>query len=59
MDFIQNSTRSGVNENLNEIELFFENYDITKLDIRRMYRYLDKNVKKETAVITDLDFDDE
>jgi len=42
-----------------QIEEFFEDYDITKLDVKRMYRYLDKNVKKETAVITDLDFDDE
>jgi DNA polymerase III delta prime subunit len=32
-----------------EIENTFENYDITKLDVRRMYRYLDKNVKKETV----------
>ena len=42
-----------------QIEEFFEDYDITKLDVKRMYRYLDKNVKKETAVITDLDFEDE
>ena len=25
----------------------FENYEITKLDIRRIYRYLDKNIKRE------------
>ena len=25
----------------------FENYNITKLDIKRIYRYLDKNVKKD------------
>jgi hypothetical protein len=59
MDFIQNSTRNAENENLNEIEEFFENYDITKLDIRRMYRYLDKNAKKEAVVIYDSDDDDE
>lgn len=59
MEFIQNSTRSGVNENLNEIEEFFENYDITKLDIRRMYRYLDKNVKKEAVIIYDSEDEDE
>jgi DNA polymerase III delta prime subunit len=41
-------------EYLNEIEKLFENYDITKLDIKRMYRYLDKNVKKDAA-IEDLD----
>jgi DNA polymerase III delta prime subunit len=27
----------------------FENYEITKLDIRRMNRYLDKNIKKEVV----------
>lgn len=32
---------------LNEYETIFTNYNITKLDIKRMYRYLDKNVKKE------------
>lgn len=41
-----------------QIEKFFEDYDITKLDVKRMYRYLDKNVKKETAVIVDLDEDE-
>jgi hypothetical protein len=45
-------------DKLNEIEKLFENYDITKLDIKRMYRYLDKNVKKD-AVTEDLDDDDE
>jgi len=37
-------------EQLNEVEKMFENYNITKLDIKRMYRYLDKNVKKDSAV---------
>jgi hypothetical protein len=37
-------------EKLNDVEKLFENYDITKLDIKRMYRYLDKNVKKDAAV---------
>ena len=32
------------------IEKIFETYDINKLDIKRMYRYLDKNVKKEVAI---------
>jgi len=31
---------------LNKVEQLFENHDISKLDIKRMYRYLDKNVKK-------------
>ena len=38
-----------ITEKLNEVEGIFEDYNITKLDIKRMYRYLDKNVKKEAA----------
>lgn len=36
----------------------FEDYDISKLDIKRIYRYLDKNVKKE-LLIEDENSDDE
>ena len=43
-DFISQSDK------MNAIERLFENYNIDKLDIKRMYRYLDKNVKKEVAV---------
>jgi transcription initiation factor TFIIIB Brf1 subunit/transcription initiation factor TFIIB len=32
---------------LNTLEKLFETYEINKLDIKRMYRFLDKNVKKE------------
>jgi len=35
------------NKNNNEL---FEDYDIRKLDIKRIYRYLDKNVKKEIVL---------
>jgi len=38
-------------EVLNKVELMFENYNINKLDIKRMYRYLDKNVKKTTGIV--------
>lgn len=34
-------------EQLNEVEKIFEDYNISKLDIKRIYRYLDKNIKKE------------
>lgn len=34
---------------LNDAENIFEDMKIGKLDIKRIYRYLDKNVKKETA----------
>ena len=37
-------------ENANYIEDLFEGYDISKLDIKRMYRFLDKNVKKDTII---------
>ncbi len=44
---------------LNEVEAFFENYEINKLDVKRMYRYLDHNVKKtETKDVDDLDLDE-
>lgn len=39
------------NEILTNIENIFEDYDICKLDIKRFYRYLDKNSKKDA--ITD------
>lgn len=42
-------------DKVNEIEALFENYDINKLDIRRIYRYLDKNVKKDTIIIEEED----
>lgn len=41
---------------LNLVEKVFETYDINKLDIKRMYRYLDKNVKKD-VVVDELDDD--
>jgi hypothetical protein len=31
----------------------FDDYDISKLDIKRIYRYLDKNIKKELVVDDD------
>ena len=34
-------------ETMNEIEEIFENYNINKLDIQRIYRYMDKSVKKD------------
>lgn len=51
-------------EMLNNTELLgifektFDNFEINKLDIRRMYRFLDRNVKKEVAMVEDLDEDD-
>jgi len=47
-EFYNNSERLG------HIEKLFENYSISKLDIKRMYRYLEKNVKKDALVEEDL-----
>jgi hypothetical protein len=49
--------RVGLEGDTLKIETMFENYNISKLDIRRMYRFLDKNVKKDavSADVEDLD----
>lgn len=46
-------------EVLNKVELMFENYNINKLDIKRMYRYLDKNVKKTSGTVEEEDEDED
>jgi len=43
----------------NEIALLFENYDITKLDINRIYRYLDKYTNENAAEIEDVVVEDD
>jgi len=40
-------------ETLAEVETIFEPYDLTKLDIKRMYRYLDRTVKKDASITLD------
>lgn len=42
-----------------ELEKYFQDYDISKLDIKRIYRYLDKNVKKDVVIeeISDDEYD--
>jgi DNA polymerase III delta prime subunit len=46
---------------LNRVENLFQDYNINKLDIKRMYRYLDKNVKKDLSIseedMNDIDMD--
>lgn len=42
-------------ELMNSVEALFEGHNIRKLDIKRMYRYLDKNVKK---TVVDEEFDE-
>jgi hypothetical protein len=43
--------------NSTEIEALFENYEISKLDINRIYRYLEKYTKEnaETDEIAEVD----
>jgi len=48
----------AIQQNIGEIEPIFENYAISKLDIKRIYRYLDKNVKKDICLIDDIDSSD-
>jgi hypothetical protein len=46
-------------EIFNKIEEIFSNYNINKLDIRRVYRYLDKNVKKDNSILNNENMEDE
>jgi DNA polymerase III delta prime subunit len=45
--------------NDNEICLLFENYDISKLDVSRIYRYLEKYTKENAAETEDIVFSDD
>ena len=48
------------NKNIGFIDKIFEEYEISKLDIKRFYRYLDKNIKKDIILEEDSDhIDDE
>jgi hypothetical protein len=44
-------------ESLSQIEKVFHGTTITRLDIKRMFRYLDKNVKLEDSIL-DIDIDE-
>lgn len=46
-------------EVLSKVEKQLGNYSITRLDIKRIYRYLDKNVKKDTICMDDEDIYEE
>ena len=47
------------NDRLNDAEKIFSDTNITKLDIKRIYRYLDKNVKKDMVPMEISDDDEE
>ena len=38
-------------DKINDAEKLFSDTNISKLDIKRIYRYLDKNVKKDVAYV--------
>jgi DNA polymerase III delta prime subunit len=40
--------------NDNEIMTLFENYDINKLEINRIYRYIDKYIKENTSEVSEV-----
>jgi len=42
------------NTNIEDLNLVFENYDVSKLDINRIYRYLDKYIKEDAAETEDI-----
>jgi uncharacterized protein YdiU (UPF0061 family) len=42
----------------NQLLLLFENYEITKLDINRIYRYLDKYTKENAADEIEIEIDE-
>ena len=44
-------------EHVNAIEQIFESYGLSKLDIKRIYRYLDRTVKKDTLIVQDDELD--
>lgn len=45
-----------ISENCAQIDEHFDGYNISKLDVRRMYRFLDKTSKKDFSVVIDDDF---
>jgi len=47
------------NTNIEDLNLVFENYDVSKLDINRIYRYLDKYIKEDAAETEDIVIEDE
>ena len=46
-------------DKMTDLLKLFENYNISKLDIKRIYRYLDKNVKKDILTTIDEELDED
>jgi len=47
---LQMKNAGAAPENVVDLDDVFEGYDISKLDVKRMYRFLEKNAKKEAVV---------
>jgi Cdc6-like AAA superfamily ATPase len=47
--------KTNITDDLNKIEKIFQDMNITKLDIKRIYRYLEKNVKKDELIEEELE----
>jgi hypothetical protein len=47
------------NSDDNEVMQLLENYEICKLDINRIYRYIEKYIKENAAGTVDKEIDDE
>jgi hypothetical protein len=47
------------NSDDNEIMNLLENYEIGKLDINRIYRYIEKYIKEDAAGTTDKEIEEE
>jgi len=47
------------NTNIEDLNLVFENCDVSKLDINRIYRYLDKYIKEDAAETEDIVIEEE
>jgi hypothetical protein len=47
------------NNDDNEIISLLENYEINKLDINRIYRYIEKYIKENAAGTTEKDIEEE
>jgi hypothetical protein len=48
-------TNSSKDDWINEAEKMFQDTKIKKLDIKRVYRYLDKNAKKDVVKVEEED----
>lgn len=56
--FTDTSDILNISDNCEQIEKQFEGHNITKLDVRRMFRFLDKTSKKDSLItIIDDDFE--